>query len=628
MDRPGRQGVRPGHVAALVVVVALLVGPGLLLSSALRGDQPSTSVGMPGSPFSSGVPTEAPITPAPVETGRLIGPAVPGEPAVVSADTMPLDKPTFTYWGAQPWQIADRPDATHVLEGYASRPSYLPGQVLRLAVSTTASSYDVTIWRVSGKAPVAGPFVRVAGESDQPGQRQPAPTVDPVTKMAAARWQYDFSYPIPKSWKSDVYLVRLSSSEGVQSYVPFVLRSPTAHQVLVVSGAMNWEAYNPWGGSSVYTSSVGQPRPGVSRALAVSFDRPYALDGGAGQLFFLELPLISWILRQGLDVAFTTDYDLSLDPDAQPLPRVIVFNAHDEYWGVPLYQWLERHVNVLGDMGLAMLAADTGYWPVTFTHPTADGPRDLLVFKNGPVPAELLAPGQTFGPSAGGAPGASAGPQPPPPGDIEERSSRVLWTIPSMGPYVGSLPGQPVFGVHYQGVTTQLGRYSITGAPSGAGTGAGAGAGASPAAVPIPSAVPIVAPGASAGSGGGADAAPPGAAATTARLLEGTGLVPGGSLGFIAGGEVDGVRDTGGWWGPAGGQYDHSFAVAADIPGRSGYSCTAEAVWRELPNGARVFSSGTFYWGWGLDPAWGKAHEVPAGFARLTLNLLEWLSGS
>ena len=64
----------------------------------------------------------------------------------------------------------------------------MPGQALRLAVSTTASSYDVTIWRVSGKAPVAGPFVRVATVADQPGQRQSPPTVDPVTKMVAARW--------------------------------------------------------------------------------------------------------------------------------------------------------------------------------------------------------------------------------------------------------------------------------------------------------------------------------------------------------------------------------------------------------------------------------------------------------
>ncbi len=600
-NQPGRPHARPGRVAVLLVAVALVVASGL--AYAFRRDLTSLPVGVPGVPAPSSVPTEALVTPAPIETGHLVGPAASGEPEVQSADTMPLERPIFTYTGSQPWQIATRPDATHVLEGYASRPSYLPGETLRLAVSTTASTYDVAIFRVSGKAPVAGPFVQVASEPGQAGRRQSPPAIDPITKMATARWQYDFTYAIPKSWKSDVYLVRLSSSEGVQSYVPFVLRSPVAHRILVVSNAMNWEAYNRWGGSSAYTTDVGQPMPGVTRALAVSFDRPYASDGGAGQLFFLELPLVSWLLRQNLDVAFTTDYDLSLDPDAQPLPKVVVFNAHDEYWGVPLYQWLQRHVNVLGDMGLAMLAADTGYWPVTFAHPTADGPRDMLVFKNGPVPAALLAPGQTPGPTAellapGQTPGPTAALLPPvdspaptasgapvdspAPGDIEERSSRILWEIPASGPYVGSLPGQPVFGVHYQGVTTALGRYSLAGAPPVTGPNAG------------PTAAPS--PGASTTAAVPTTAAVAAAAATTpTRLLAGTGLSAGSSLGFIAGGEVDGVRDTPAWWGPAGGQYDHSFAIAADIPGRLGYSCMAEVVWREFPNGGRVFSSGTFY---------------------------------
>jgi hypothetical protein len=32
-------------------------------------------------------------------------------------------------------------------------------------------------------------------------------------------------------------------------------------------------------------------------------------------------------------VSFTTDYNLSIDPAAQPLPGTVIFNGHDEYWG-------------------------------------------------------------------------------------------------------------------------------------------------------------------------------------------------------------------------------------------------------------------------------------------------------
>ena len=55
------------------------------------------------------------------------------------------------------------------------------------------------------------------------------------------------------------------------------------------------------------------------------------------------------------------------------------------------------------------------------------------------------------------------------------------------------------------------------------------------------------------------------------------------------------------------------------------YRCTAQAVWRELPSGGRVFSAGTFYWGWALDSRWGPAHAVPPSFGRLMLDALAFL---
>jgi hypothetical protein len=325
----------------------------------------------------------------------------------------------------------------------------------------------------------------------------------------------------------------------------------------------------------MYATTLGDPAPGIRRALGVSFDRPYANDDGAGQLFFLELPLLSWLERQGLDLAYTTDYDLSLAPNAQPPARVVVFNGHAEYWGVPLYDWLDSHVSA-GDMGIAMFAADSAYWPVSFAGQTPDGPREFLCLKSGPVPPSMLPPGQTPDPSE--APGAT-----PDPGDNEERSLPGYRAVgpAGAGPYIGSFMGEPLFGVRYRGITSVLGRYTILAS--------------------------------------GADA----------RLLEGTGIAAGGSLGFIAGGEVDGVYPFTEWWGPLNGAYDHRFAVAGYLTGRDpATKYTAEAVWRELPGGGRVFSAGTFYWGWALEPGWGRQHEVPPGFARLTLNILRFLAGA
>ena len=564
----------------VTIAIVVVVGAGLL-----RSPGPRTAGHLPGV--------------GPIATGSLVAPSGPGQSPVFGADSVPFERPTYQYIGPAPWQLQSVPAGSKVLEGYASRPSYLPGETLRLAVSTTARTYAVVFWRVVAIG-TEGPFRRMGEVAHLTGRLQPPPTVDPVTRMVAAHWTFDVTFPIPASWPSGVYLARLADSDGVQSYVPFVVRSASPHAVLVLSSALDWEAYNDWGGSSLYGTRVGEPMPGVRRALAASFDRPYSGDGGAGQLFTFELPFLAWIAGQNLDVAYATDYDLSVSPDALPQPRVVVFNGHAEYWGTRLYDWLDHHVNVVGDVGLGMLAADSGYWPVALRDLTADGPRSFTCLKEGPVPPPLVPAGASVEPTESPAtvPGAPGGPPAgssgaglvpatpessehpgatPPPGDREERSTTAVQALGPDGPYIGSFAGQPLFGVRYRGITTSLGRYTLA------------------------------------------------AGAADPRLLGGTGLAPGDSLGFIAGGEVDGIYPSSEWWGPLGGAYDHLFAESIDVPGRDARAWTAQAVWRELPGGGRVFSAGTFYWGWALDPTWGRQHLVPASFPQLTLNVLQFL---
>jgi hypothetical protein len=576
--RPSRRRVIAAAVTVLIVAGVVAGGVLIAVRPPWLHDLKTTQQQVPVVGSLPGIVAAPTGLPAPqvVTPGATLPPVAPGATPNASfegrADTIPLEnRPEFAYEGSLDWQIHTPSEPGWLIEGYASAPSYFSGDTLKLAVSTTAPSYVATIWRVSGGAPADSPFVKVATIESTPGRQQAAAVVDPATKMVHAPWDVTTTFPIPADWPSGMYLVRLDSTEGVQSYVPFVLRSRSATTYLLVSSALNWEAYNEWGGSSVYVTRIGDPLPGVGRAYAVSFDRPYASDGGAGQLFFLELPFISWIEREGLDVSFTTDYDLSLDPASQPLPRAVIFNGHDEYWGVPLYDWLDSHV-AAGDMGVAMLAADSGYWPISFGPATLDGPRSFVCLKTGPVPAALRPPGQTEEPSE--APAETLAP-----GETEERGGPGYVALGPDGPYLGAFADQPLFGVHYRGITSVLGRYSIV--PSGA----------------------------------------------DPRLLAGTGLAGNSSLGFIAGGEVDGVLPFAEWWGPLRGAYDHPFAVAAGLEGRlPSLRWTAEAVWRELPSGGRVFASGTFYWGWALDPAFASSHDVSPDFPRLTRNILTWLA--
>ena len=514
-----------------------------------------------------------PAASVPVPSFPSVAPIVPGSTPGAAA-TIPLVRPDVPFVGGEVWQLAHESSAARLIEGFASSPSYLPGQMLRLAVSTSGASYRVTIFRISGAAPSASPFVRMAGLPSQPGQRQAPPVVDPVTKSVRAPWSYSTAFTIPVEWPSGVYVARLESDEDAQSYVPFVVRSTRPTRFLVVSSALTWQAYNMWGGSNLYRSAVGQPLPGVTRALAVSFDRPYKSGGGAGQLFSLELPMIAWLERQHLDLSYTTDYDLSVNPDAQPLPKAVIFNGHSEYWGVLLRLWLDDHVLNRGDLSLGVFAADSGYWPVVLSGSGLDGPRIATCYKNGPLP-DLSATGSS-------SPLPSSGTSDLPPGSnaVEEEASSGIPvgsfppTGPYLGPYVGSFDVQRLMGVSYQHVTTTMANYTLSN--------------------------PLADP----------------------SLLEGTQIVPGAPLGFFAGGEVDAIRQTPGVSAPPDRAPAAVMAGAYGIPSRHGDISSAEAVYRSLGNGAQVFASGTFYWGWALDPSFAAEHNVTSGFERLTLNLL------
>ena len=454
-------------------------------------------------------------------------------------------RPTVTFLGDASWQIQRPSTADHPTEVYADAPSYLPGGTLRLAVSTDAPAYTVAIYRL-------GATVQAMGDSGpQAGLRQGGPTVDPTTKMVRAGWSYTYSQTIPSGWSSGLYVAKVSGQDGTQSYASFVIRSTRPSRFLFVSNTLDYAAYNRWGGSSLYSTGVGDPAPGVHQALAVSLDRPSTSQAGAGQVFTMEAPFIAWLERNGYDVTYTTDYDLSTHPQDQPLPTAVLFSGHGEYWGEPLRDWLDLHVVKIGDVGLGMFASDTGYWRVRFDQPTATGPRSILLYKNALYDPSIRARC---------------------PGGYTRKADSFRW-LPCGLADPGNRPQQALIGVQYGSIVPGYYPYRLArGVPT--------------------------------------------------ALLAGTGLQPGDSLGNIAGGEVDQVSPDVPQ--PSG---NVVLAEASRLITRDGGMAQAQAAVQVLPSGGRVFASGTFWWGWGLDPDFAAANAVPAGFQQLTANILAFLTG-
>lgn len=228
--------------------------------------------------------------------------------------------------GNADWTLP-HPGPEHAIEGFADRVSVVPGDQVHLYVSTTASSWTATAFRLGGDAR------RVWTSPGQPGRVQPAAVVQKPTNTVVAPWAPSLSVDTT-GWDPGDYLIRLDAP-GAQRYVPLTVRTTSnAGRVVIVNAVTTWQAYNQWGGYSLYKGPDGK-RP--DRARAVSFDRPYEAGMlGAGQFLEFELGAVRVAERSGISLGYATDVDLHADPHLLDGARAMITLGHDEYWSTAM----------------------------------------------------------------------------------------------------------------------------------------------------------------------------------------------------------------------------------------------------------------------------------------------------
>jgi hypothetical protein len=164
-------------------------------------------------------------------------------------------------------------------------------------------------------------------------------------------------------WLPGDYLLRLDG-QGAQQFVPVTIRSPSNQgRIVVVNAVTTWQAYNRWGGYSLYQDPDGRAS---GRVRAVSFDRPYQADvmQGAGDFLYFELPFVLFAERAGVPLGYATDVDLDQDPHLLDGARAVITLGHDEYWS----QGMRDNVTTARDRGvnLAFLGGNEIYRHMRF----------------------------------------------------------------------------------------------------------------------------------------------------------------------------------------------------------------------------------------------------------------------
>ena len=283
--------------------------------------------------------------------------------------------------GTPDWQIVKQPPAdttnhTHDqgIEGYAMQTSVMVGSTISFAVNTVTSSFDANIYRLGWYQGIGARLMQSI--TNIPGKSFPVPAPQAKTGLVAANWPAAFSLSVPSNWVSGMYIARLTDTNGEQIYVPFVVKSAVKSDLVLVHSANTDEAYNIWGGTSLYQDFTQKLPNG--RAYKVSFDRPFYYNQGMGNIFNWEYPMVRWLEQNGYNVSYLSDEDLN-NSKINPLLgyKGIVIAGHSEYWSMPMRNNLQKAIN--SGVSLAMFAANDIYWQIRYAASASQVPTRLIV---------------------------------------------------------------------------------------------------------------------------------------------------------------------------------------------------------------------------------------------------------
>ncbi len=296
----------------------------------------------------------------------------------------------------------DEPNITFLddTEAYPGALSYAPGDTATLHVSSRSTTYHVLVERWGGRR------TPVWSATDLPGTYYPAPD---DAYSHGCRWPASLQIPIEESWESGFYLVTLTAVGAPAgrdvTHTGFVVRAgqpARRSNALLVLATNTWNAYNTWGGKSLYTGAkqVAFQRPwsrGMLWRLSTERDdrkaRPtrwgedpdvdgnafqryrlanrYAASIGSSGWYQYERRFVEWAENEGyrFDYAVSSDLDPSAagvaaaaDPAVADGYDLILGVGHDEYWSSGQRDAVESHVAQGGRY--VSLSGNTMFWQV------------------------------------------------------------------------------------------------------------------------------------------------------------------------------------------------------------------------------------------------------------------------
>jgi hypothetical protein len=243
------------------------------------------------------------------------------------------------------WQVQGVGDPS--IQGYATSMSVNVGQTVYFKIKTPSTAFHFDILRLGY---YQGNGARKIASNLKPSATLPQSQPDCLTDSSTGlidcgNWAVSASWTVPSNAVSGVYIAHLvrddSQDPGGSSQIIFVVRNDSSRSnILLSTSDSTWEAYNDYGGNSLYSCTVACPANSnpiaYNAAYAVSYNRPFdgslVTDNGFSYIYYVEYQMIRFLERNGYDVSYTTSSDVDRAGSLLLNHKIFMSNGHDEYW--------------------------------------------------------------------------------------------------------------------------------------------------------------------------------------------------------------------------------------------------------------------------------------------------------
>ena len=232
------------------------------------------------------------------------------------------------------WDISGSGSAD--IQGFATDISVNKGETIRFKIQTSATAYRLDIYRMGYYGGMGARKIATVRPSVPLPQNQPACRTDAsVGLVDCGNWAESASWAVPADVVSGIYFAKLVREDGPAgaSHIFFVVRDDNGRSdILFQTSDTTWQAYNRWGGASLYVDNrFGLP---AGRAYKVSYNRPFNTRDCCPEdwVFNAEYPMVRWLEANGYNVSYFTGVDTDRRGAEILEHRIFMSVGHDEYW--------------------------------------------------------------------------------------------------------------------------------------------------------------------------------------------------------------------------------------------------------------------------------------------------------